>query len=63
LDFRVGKQGDRENHGPYSHQPESEVAASSVPRVARLMALAIRFEGMLRDETIQDVPNWPASGG
>ena len=25
-----------------------------IPRIARLMALAIRFEGLLRDETIRD---------
>ena len=26
----------------------------SIPRIARLMALAIRFEGLLRNETIRD---------
>jgi hypothetical protein len=54
LDFRAGKQGGRENNGLSSQPPKGEVPDGSVPRVARLMALAIRFEGMLRDETIQD---------
>ena len=27
---------------------------SFTPRIARLMALAIRFEGLVRDETVQD---------
>ena len=28
--------------------------AHSIPRIARLMALAIRFDGLVREETIQD---------
>ena len=31
-----------------------EAAGHSIPRIARLMALAIRFEGLLRDGTIRD---------
>ena len=31
-----------------------EAAGDSIPWVARLMALAIRFDGLLREETIQD---------
>ena len=31
-----------------------EVADSSIPRLARLLALAIRLEGLIREETIRD---------
>ena len=39
-----------------SHQqpPAGERAGRSIPRIARLMALAIRFDGLLREETIRD---------
>jgi hypothetical protein len=33
---------------------DSRAAVRSIPRIARLMALAIRFEGLLRDGTILD---------
>jgi hypothetical protein len=39
------------------------VAGRSVPRIARLMALAIRFEGLLRDKTIQDYADLARRGG
>jgi hypothetical protein len=32
----------------------SNVNEHAVPRIARLMALAIRFEGLLRNDTIRD---------
>jgi hypothetical protein len=47
LDFRAGKPPDRKPR-------EVEVACRSIPRIARLMALAIRFEGLLRDQAFQD---------
>ena len=47
LDFRAGKSPDRKPR-------EVELACRSIPRIARLMALAIRFEGLLRDEAFQD---------
>jgi hypothetical protein len=55
LDFRTGSKR-REIGTPSSHPPlpDTEAACHVIPRIARLMALAIRFEGMLRDETIQD---------
>ena len=56
LDFRAGKPGRRENKIASSHlqPPAGERAGGSIPRIARLMALAIRFDGLLREETIQD---------
>src|SRR5580698_3733572 len=37
-----------------AQSPDNEVFGCSIPRIARLMALAIRFEGLVRGETIQD---------
>jgi|HubBroStandDraft_1064217.scaffolds.fasta_scaffold2157515_1 hypothetical protein len=39
-----------------SPQPPSDVpgANASIPRIARLMALAIRFDALLRENKIQD---------
>jgi hypothetical protein len=43
-----------------ARRPEQPLASNearqdgSVPRIARLMALALRFEGLLRQETIRD---------
>ena len=55
LDLRTGskrrKIGVLSSHPPV---PDAEGVCHAIPRIARLMALAIRFEGMLRDETIQD---------
>ena len=47
LDFRAGKPSDR-------HRKEVEAAECSIPRIARLMALAIRLDGLLRAEAFQD---------
>ena len=56
LDFCAGRQGRRENKALSSDRPPSdgEGAGRGIPRIARLMALAIRFEGLLRDKTIGD---------
>jgi hypothetical protein len=53
LDFGAGNKRGRKSivHPPL---PDAEAAGPAIPRIARLMALAIRFEGMLRNETIQD---------
>ena len=37
------------------HQPgDGEAPGQSIPRITRLMALAIRFEGLLREGTLRD---------
>ncbi len=56
LDFGVDKQSRRENKiRSFDRQPADPKAATpAIPRVARLMALAIRFEGLLHEETIRD---------
>src|SRR5580704_9298399 len=43
--------------------PAADAACPIVPRIARLMALAIRFEGMLRDETVRDYAELARLGG
>jgi hypothetical protein len=56
LDFCAGRQGRRENKRVSSDRKplDDEAAGRPIPRIARLMALAIRFEALLRDETIRD---------
>ena len=53
LDLRDGSKCGRKSN---SHPTLADAGAAcpAIPRIARLMALAIRFDGMLRDETIQD---------
>jgi hypothetical protein len=51
LDFCAGRPGPRENKTFSSHRRPTD---RSIPRIARLMALAIRFQGLLRDERIRD---------
>jgi hypothetical protein len=51
LDFYAGKQRGQDGKAFSERHP---LAGGSIPRATRLMALAIRFEGLLREETIQD---------
>ncbi|MCU1336120.1 MAG: hypothetical protein JWO19_1701 [Bryobacterales bacterium] len=48
LDFCAGGKGRKKTLS------SNETGSCSIPRIARLMALAIRFEGLLRDQTIRD---------
>ena len=54
VDFHAGKSGRRGNRIAASHPLPAGEQGGSIPRIARLMALAIRFDGLLRDETIGD---------
>jgi hypothetical protein len=55
LDFSTGRRGRRENKTLSSDRQSSNAKADgAIPRIARLMALAIRFEGLLCKETIRD---------
>jgi hypothetical protein len=56
LDFRLGRQVRRGSRTSAADQdvPRGQWEGQCIPRIARLMALAIRFEGLLRDETIRD---------
>jgi len=57
LDFCAGRRDQRQEIKTFPfdrHQPDDEGAGRSIPRIARLMALAIRFDRLLREETIRD---------
>jgi hypothetical protein len=56
VDFGTERKGRREIKGSSSDRllPDGEASGRPIPRIARLMALAIRFEGRLRDETMRD---------
>jgi hypothetical protein len=56
VDFRAGRQDRRENETLACDRKvaEGETAGHPIPRIARLMALAIRFKGLLRNQTIRD---------
>jgi hypothetical protein len=47
VDFRAAKPSNQQ-------APDAEAAALSIPRIARLMALAIRFERLVQNQTIRD---------
>ena len=53
LDFGGRKQGGF-SFSSGRQALDGEAVVRSIPRIARLMALAIRFEGLLRSETIRD---------
>ena len=51
VSYAVDFGGGRNRHQSRSSSPETVAA---IPRIARLMALAIRFEQLLRSRTIRD---------
>jgi hypothetical protein len=65
VDFRAGRQDRQKNKVSSSHlqPPEGEGSSRSIPRIARLMALALRFEGLLRKETLRDYAELARLGG
>ena len=64
LDFGAGRQSRRDNQTFSNRQaPDGDTAGIPIPRIARLMALAIRFEGLLRDGTIRDYADLARLGG
>ena len=56
VDFCAGGKGRRNSKAFSSPQfpPEVPAAKTSIPRIARLMALAIRFDGQLRTAEFRD---------
>ena len=52
VHFRCGRNGRK--HLETGHTPDTLVEAGRVPRVSRLMALAIRFDGLIRDGVVTD---------
>ena len=64
LDLGAGRQSRRNNQAfPNRQAPDGDAAGVPIPRIARLMALAIRFEGLLRDGTIRDYADLARLGG
>jgi hypothetical protein len=51
VDFGAGRQRRQEDQAAPG---ERQLVDEAIPRIARLMALAIRFDGLLREETIRD---------
>jgi hypothetical protein len=56
VDFRAGKPSSLEC-------PDDASIGTSIPRIARLIALAIRFENWSALERFGTTPNWPALAG
>jgi hypothetical protein len=56
LDPGAGSSQRRREHKSISSGPiaGAEKPGPEIPRIARLMALAIRFDGLLRQETVRD---------
>jgi hypothetical protein len=56
LDFRARGPGHEKNKilSSDNQRSDSEPAGRAIPRIARLMARAIRFDGLLRDERFRD---------
>ena len=52
VHFRCGRNGRK--HLETGHTPDTPVETGRVPRVSRLMALAIRFDGLIRDGVVTD---------
>ena len=52
VECTLARQRPRENTSPSGHAPP--VAAGRVPRIARLMALALRFEQLVRSGAVRD---------
>jgi hypothetical protein len=64
LEFGAGRQSRRANQTFSDREmPAHEAAEGRIPRVARLLALAIRLEGLLRQEMIRDNAELARLGG
>ena len=53
LDFEVRRRSGRKNQAAPGL---SKAAEDPIPRIARLMALAIRLEGLIREQTSRITP-------
>jgi hypothetical protein len=54
VDFRAGRKDRMEIGTASARPPDGEPAGRPIARIARLMALAIRLQGLLQEETIRD---------
>jgi hypothetical protein len=64
LDFGTGKPGPiRKKLSTNPNSRHGGASRCAVSRIARLMALALRFEGLLREQTMQDYAELARGGG
>ncbi len=64
LDFGAGGRDRKDDTGSSAGEPDNgDGDGRSIPRIARLVALAIRFEGLLRDRTFRDPAELARLGG
>ena len=64
LDLGAGRQSRRASPNSSEREmPDHEGADRSIPRIARLMALAVRLEGLLREGVIRDYAELARLGG
>lgn len=54
VTFTLKPKVKRKNGGLRQETPDENIPAGSIPRVSRLMALAIRFEGLVRRGDVRD---------
>lgn len=56
LDFGAGRKIRSENKpaGSAGERPEGEACGPSIPRISRLMALALRFERLVQNQSVRD---------
>jgi hypothetical protein len=63
ADFCPGRNGRRGNTERLYDQQRAKMESIGIPRIARLMALAIRLEGLIRGGTIRDYAELARLGG
>ena len=63
VDFGTGKPGPIKSVSSGRNSGYAGPAGCAVSRIARLMALALRFEGLLREQTMQDYAELARLGG
>jgi hypothetical protein len=54
VTFTLKPKAKRKSDGPCAEAPDENIPAGSIPRVSRLMALAIRFESLVRRGEVRD---------
>ena len=60
VEFKRGRSGRK--RATANPRPRRELPVGKLPRVTRLMALAIRFEGLIRDGEVHDYAEIARSG-
>ncbi len=61
--FHIDRRGKGRQEIQAGEPPRTACERGRVPRVAKLLALAHRFEGLVATERWPITPNWPPSAG